>query len=170
MRFRTFPTPALIWSTAATFCFIFPTRLPVSARDAARPQSRWRARGGGRRSGFGNGAIPPTALNAFADLFSQLGPKRELDYSIARNLYHIVKDAGFANPEIEIHQPAESAGDTGLLLKWSVEEAGPAFVNAGLLTSGELEQTLKDMDTAMQDPNVLALAPRMSQVWARKAA
>ena len=115
-------------------------------------------------------SVPPTALNAFADLFSQLGPKRDLDYSMARNLYHMVKDAGFADPEIEIHQPAASAGDTGLLLKWSVEEAGPAFVNAGLLTSGELEQTLKDMDTAMQDPNVLALAPRMSQVWARKAA
>lgn len=114
-------------------------------------------------------SVPPTALNAFADLFSQLGPTRSLDYSLARNLYHMVKDAGFSDPEIEIHQPAASGGDIGLLLKWSVEEAGPAFVGAGLITPDALEQTLQDMDAAAQDRNVLALAPRMSQVWARKA-
>lgn len=115
-------------------------------------------------------SVPPTALNAFANLFTQLGPKRDLDYSLARNLFHMVKDAGFADPEIEIHQPASCGGDTGLLLKWSVEEAGPALVSAGLISEVELKQTLSDMDQAMQDPNVLALAPRMSQVWARKAA
>jgi ubiquinone/menaquinone biosynthesis C-methylase UbiE len=91
-------------------------------------------------------SIPATALNAFAGLFSRLGPVRGLNYSLAENLYHLVKDAGFSEPEIEIHQPAMSRGETGLLLKWSVEEAGPAFVSAGLLTAGELEQTVRDME------------------------
>jgi hypothetical protein len=87
---------------------------------------------------------------------------------LARDLYHLVKATGFANPAIEIHQPAATRGDVGQLLRWSVEEAGPAFVAAGLITADQLKQTLADMQTAADDGNVLALAPRMSIVWARK--
>ena len=112
---------------------------------------------------------PPTALDAFALLFSRLGATRGLDYSLARNLYHMVKNAGFSNPEIEIHQPAIARGEDRFLLKWSVEEAGPAFVSAGLITPTQLERMLAHMQAATEDPNVLVLAPRMSIVWARKA-
>jgi SAM-dependent methyltransferase len=113
-------------------------------------------------------SVPPTALNAFAELFTRLGPTRGLNYSLASKLFHLVKVAGFSDPEIEIHQPAMSRGDIGLLLKWSVEEAGPAFVGAGLITSSQLERILADMQAAAEDRDVLALAPRMSLVWARK--
>src|SRR4051794_5137172 len=61
-------------------------------------------------------SLPPTALNAFADLFTRLGLARGLNYSLAGNLYHMVKAAGFRDPEIEIHQPAKSCADNGLLL------------------------------------------------------
>jgi ubiquinone/menaquinone biosynthesis C-methylase UbiE len=114
-------------------------------------------------------SLPPTAINAFADLFTRLGPTRGLDYSLSRNLYHMVKDAGFSDPEIEIHQPALTRGDNRFLLKWSVEEAGPAFVSAGLVTAGQLEQILTGMQVATEDPDVLILTPLMSLVWARKA-
>jgi ubiquinone/menaquinone biosynthesis C-methylase UbiE len=114
-------------------------------------------------------SLPPTALNAFADLFTRLGPTRGLDYSLARNLYHMVKAAGFSDPEIEIHQPAMSHGENRFLLKWSVEEAGPAFVSAGLITAHQLEGVLTAMQAATEDPGVLILAPRMSLVWAQKA-
>lgn len=113
-------------------------------------------------------SLPPTAFDSFAELFTRLGPTRGLNYSLASNLFHLVKIAGFADPEIEIHQPAMSRGNTGLLLKWSVEEAGPAFVAAGLVTSDQLEQRLADMQSAAENPDVLVLAPRMSLVWARK--
>jgi ubiquinone/menaquinone biosynthesis C-methylase UbiE len=113
-------------------------------------------------------SLPPTALNAFADLFSRLGPRRGLNYSLANELYHLVKAAGFSDPSIEIHQPAMVRGNNGTLLKWSVEEAGPAFVTAGLVTAEGLKQILADMQTAADDADVLVLAPRMSIVWARK--
>jgi SAM-dependent methyltransferase len=113
-------------------------------------------------------SIPATALNAFSDLFSRLGPIRGVDYSLANRLPQLVMDAGFAGVGLRVHQPAERAGATGLLLKWSVQEAGPAFVNSGLITKEELERTLADMQIAAQDPAVLALAPRMSLVWGRK--
>jgi 2-polyprenyl-3-methyl-5-hydroxy-6-metoxy-1,4-benzoquinol methylase len=115
-------------------------------------------------------SIPPTALNAFAYLFTRLGPTRGLDYSLSNNLYHMVKGAGFSEPHIEIHQPAACRSDNGTLLTWSVAEAGAAFVEAGLITRPQLKRTLDEMEAAANDPDVLVLAPRMSVVWARKAA
>jgi len=113
-------------------------------------------------------SVPPTALDAFADLFSRLGPIRGVDYSLANRLWHLVADAGFSIVNLKIHQPAERAGSSGLLLKWSVEEAGAAFVEAGLITLEQLRRTITEMESAVSNPEVLALAPRMSLVSARK--
>jgi SAM-dependent methyltransferase len=114
-------------------------------------------------------SVPPSPIDAFADLFCRLGPARGVDYSLARNLYHLVVNAGFADVDIEIHQPATVRGQNRVFLKWSVEEAGPALVEAGIVTPDELEQTLSGMQRAVEDPNVLILSPRMSLVWGRKA-
>jgi ubiquinone/menaquinone biosynthesis C-methylase UbiE len=115
------------------------------------------------------GSVPHTALGAFADLFGRLGPTRGVDYTLAKNLYPMVMDAGFSNVEIEIHQPAMPRGETRNLLHWTIEEAGPACVAAGLLSDSELKETLTEMKRAVEDLRVLVLAPRMSLVWARKA-
>jgi len=113
-------------------------------------------------------SIPPTALDDFADLFSRLAPIRGVDYSLSNRLGHMVADAGFSIVNIRVHQPSDRAGLSGLLLKWSVEEAGPAFVEAGLVTSEQLQGKIQDMERAVRDPGVLALAPRMAVVSARK--
>lgn len=114
------------------------------------------------------GSIPQSSFDRFADLFTKLAPSRGVDYSLASNLYHMVRSVGFADANIEIHQPAGAAGDPGKLLMWSVAEAGPALVDAGITTYELLEQALYEMQEALNDPGVLVLAPRMSLVWARK--
>ena len=114
------------------------------------------------------GSIPASTLGLCADLFGRLGPTRGLDYALARRLYHLVKAAGCPEPDIEIHQPAIARGEERFLLKWSVEEAAPAFISAGLVTAAEMETILADMDRDTRNPEILALAPRMSLVWARK--
>jgi hypothetical protein len=68
-----------------------------------------------------------------------------------------------------VHQPAIRKSENRYLLKWSVEEAGPAFVDAGLITATQLKQTLSEMQEAIDNPDVVVLMPRMSLVWARKA-
>jgi len=113
-------------------------------------------------------SVPPTATDAFADLFCQFGPTRGLNYSLAKNLYHMVIAAGFADVNVEIHQPAIIRGENRFFLKWSVEEAAPTFVDAGIITPERLEHTLAGMQEAIEDPDVLILAPRMSLVSGRK--
>ena len=49
-------------------------------------------------------------------------------------------------------------------------EAGPSFVAAGLINAEQLAEAIAEMRRLSEDQTVLALMPRMSQVWARKAA
>jgi SAM-dependent methyltransferase len=114
------------------------------------------------------GSEPPSALDAFADLFGRLGPTRGLDYTLGRRLYHMVGAAGFGDVSIRFNQPVRARGEEKRLLEWSVAEAAEAFVGAGLIAAGDLERALADMERLVDDESVLALMPRMSQVWAAK--
>ncbi len=114
------------------------------------------------------GSEPFSKLHAFSVLFGQLGPVKGVDYTLGRRLFRLVLDAHFSTPEITFNQPVIAKGENKRVLELSVAEAGPAFVAAGLLTNEELEQTLNKMRQVAEDETVLALMPRMSQVWARK--
>jgi SAM-dependent methyltransferase len=116
------------------------------------------------------GSEPPSALDAFPDLWGRLGPVRGVDYTLGRRLYHMVQAAGFPAPEVTFNQPVLARGESKRFLELSVAEAGPAFVAAGLIMAGELERTLVDMRRLSGDEAVLAVMPRMAQVWARKPA
>jgi SAM-dependent methyltransferase len=116
------------------------------------------------------GSQPPSALGAFADLFGRLGRMRGVDYTLGSRLYHMVLDAGFPGPQITFNQPVRSRGDEKRLLELSVAEAAGAIVESGLLTADELARTLGEMRRLADDERVLAVMPRMAQVWARKPA
>ena len=116
------------------------------------------------------GSEPTTAINTFADLFGRLGPKWGVDYTLGRRLFQMVLAADFFDVEITYNQPVFARGEKKRLAELSVAEAGPSFVNAGLITQEALDQTLAEMLHAAQDETILAVMPRMSQVWARKTA
>jgi SAM-dependent methyltransferase len=117
-----------------------------------------------------SGSEPPSALGSFADLWGPLGPIRGVDYTFGRRLFHMVLAAGFPEPAITFNQPVVPRGETKRLLELSVAEAGPAFVDAGLITAAELDHSLAEMRRLNADDSVLAVMPRMAQVWARKRA
>jgi SAM-dependent methyltransferase len=114
------------------------------------------------------GSHPPSALDAFADLWGRLGPKRGVDYTLGRRLFQLVLAAGFPSPEISFNQPVEARGVGKRLLLLSIIEAAQAFIDEGLITLEELDRTLDEMRLATGDDAIVALMPRMSQIWARK--
>jgi SAM-dependent methyltransferase len=116
------------------------------------------------------GSEPPSALGAFADLWGRLGPRRGLDYTLGRRLFRRVRAAGFPAPAIAFNQPVVARGEPKRFLELSVAEAGPAFIEAGLITAEALDRTLAAMRRLNADEAVLAVMPRMAQVWARKPA
>ena len=116
------------------------------------------------------GSEPSSALGAVAELWGRLGPKRGVDYTLGRRLFQMAQAAGFPEPEVTFNQPAVARGEAKRFLELSVAEAGPAFIEAGLITAEALDQTLVEMRCRTADGNVLAVMPRMAQVWARKPA
>ncbi len=114
------------------------------------------------------GSEPPSELHAFSDLFGRLGPTWGVDYTLGRRLFRMVLNANFSSPEITFNQPVLARGENKRLLELSVAEAAPAFVAAGLITKKEISETLEEMQRLAKDDTVLAVMPRMSQVWARK--
>jgi hypothetical protein len=82
----------------------------------------------------------------------------------------MVLAAGFPAPEITFNQPVVARGEEKRLLELSIAEAGPAFISAGLITAEELDRTLAEMRRLATDGTVLAVMPRMAQVWAKKPA
>jgi len=115
------------------------------------------------------GSEPSSCLEAFSSLFGRLGPTWGVDYTLGRRLFQMVLAANFPSPQIMFNQPVISKGENKRLLELSVAEAAGAFVAAGLITSEELNETLSNMKKLVDDEAVLALMPRMSQVWARKS-
>lgn len=113
-------------------------------------------------------SVPPTDVDVFGELFARLAATLGLDASGARTLDRTVQDAGFADVHLEWHQPALPAGEQRMFLKWSVEEAAAAFLDAGIVTHDALSRTLRNMQNAIDDPGVLILAPQMSIAWGRK--
>jgi ubiquinone/menaquinone biosynthesis C-methylase UbiE len=114
------------------------------------------------------GSEPPSVITAFAELWGRLGSARGVDYTLGRHLYQMVRDAGFPAPEVTFNQPVAARGEIKRLLELSVAEAGPEFIAAGLVTPEELDRTLAEMRRLNADETVLAVMPRMIQVWARK--
>ncbi len=114
------------------------------------------------------GSIPASSLDRFSELFARLGPIRGVDYALGTRLYHLVRQAGFVEPDVEIYQAAVARGDDRFVLKWTVEEAAIAFIEAGLATADELRMLLAEMDRDTRNSDVLVLPARVFQVWARK--
>ena len=87
---------------------------------------------------------------------------------MANRLCQLVMETGLSEIGLRVHRPTNRAGKAGLLLKWSVQEAGPAFVHAGLITADELGQTVASTHRPAGDPHTLAVARRISLVSGRK--
>jgi hypothetical protein len=78
---------------------------------------------------------------------------------MAKDLHRFVETAGILDARAVDHQPACISNEHRHLLKWSVEEAGPAFVGASLITEEQLANTLLAMQQVVDTPDVAIFAP-----------
>jgi len=95
-----------------------------------------------------------------------LGARLGGDFNVARRLYHLVREAGFAAPEITHHQPVLVRGELKRLEELSFREVGPRLLGAGLLPAEELEALLGSVRLLTADEEVVYALSRMVQVWA----
>src|SRR5262249_34013772 len=86
------------------------------------------------------GSEPASALQIFSKLWADLGPRRGVDYTLGRRLYQMIIATGFTAPQIVFNQPVFAHGENKRLMELTITEAGPAFIEAGLITREALDQ------------------------------
>jgi SAM-dependent methyltransferase len=104
----------------------------------------------------------------FRDLGILAGQKRGVSYEGGRQLHLWAAEAGFEVVHVSAYQPHYLTGPHKGFWSWTFWEAGPAMVDAGLLTDKRLAELSAGMHAADEDPGVLVGHCRTHQLIARK--
>ncbi len=111
---------------------------------------------------------PIPAFNRAFELYRAVGEARGQRFQIGRELYRLVLEAGFREPEVTLAQPAFVRGDAKRLPEWTLSECAPVLIEAGLTTQEEIDRLTAELQSYAEDESTFIAMARMTQVWARK--
>ena len=111
---------------------------------------------------------PLAAFDRAFELYRAIGEARGQRFQIGRELYRLVLEAGFREPEVTLAQPVFVRGDAKRLPEWTLAECAPALIGAELSTQEEIDRLTAELQSYAEDESTLIAMARMTQVWARK--
>ena len=111
---------------------------------------------------------PLPAFDRVFELYRALGDERGQRFTIGRELYRLVLDAGFREPEVTLSQPVFNTGDAKRLPEWTLTECAAALIDAGLAAEQEIERLATELKSYAEDTTTLIAMARMTQVRALK--
>ena len=94
--------------------------------------------------------------------------KRGVDYNIGRKLPGYLRQIGCTVIDTTLYQRAFSRGEQKRFCEYSLIEAAPAAIEAGLFTQQDVDQRIAAMRELNDDETVLVITHRVWQVWGRK--
>jgi len=83
-------------------------------------------------------------------------------------LINFVRDAGFPTAHMIIVQPVLRVGPAKRLPEWTLLEAAPVLIEAGLASEPEIQAIASEMQRLAADPSTEFGMALMTQVWASK--
>jgi SAM-dependent methyltransferase len=110
---------------------------------------------------------PDPAFDRVFELYCRLGQRRGLDFVLGRRLYGMFHRLGFTRPSVRLVQPVALTPEKKRLPGWTLEEAAPSLLEAGLATQDELDALFRRMLELAEDPGVVFAMARMTQIWSR---
>lgn len=111
---------------------------------------------------------PSHAYERLVEISKAVNQSRGLDSYIGLKLPGLVLRAGFATPEVSVHQHARLRGRAKKFWEITLQEAAPAIYAAGVSTPDELESICAEMGAIANDETILLMLARVTQVWAQK--
>jgi SAM-dependent methyltransferase len=111
---------------------------------------------------------PSPAIARMRDLMLAVGRSRGVDYCLGIRLHRLFREAGFADPQVHIDQPVYATGERKRFWEYTVLEAAPAIVEAGLIAAAELDELAREWARFAHDPTTIIAQARKVAVWARK--
>jgi 2-polyprenyl-3-methyl-5-hydroxy-6-metoxy-1,4-benzoquinol methylase len=112
---------------------------------------------------------PPTsAYRRLVEISEAVNRARSLDSYVGLKLPRLVREAGFARPEVMVKQIAELRGPNKRFWEITLREATPAILAAQGATQEELDTICTELRAIAQDETTLVMLARVTQVWARR--
>jgi hypothetical protein len=111
---------------------------------------------------------PSAAVDRMRDLMRAVGVARGVDYCLGIRLHRLFRQAGLNRPQVRFDQPVYATGEGKRFWEYTVLEAGPAIIEAGLATAVELERLAQELAAVAQDETIMVAQARKVQLWARK--
>lgn len=108
------------------------------------------------------------ALWRYVELYTEAVRRRGGDANIGPRLPSLVAEAGFADVQMNIVQPAGTSGDVKLLSPLTMENIADVVVAEGLASAVEIAQIVEALYEYARSPGSIGCTPRVVQVWARK--
>jgi hypothetical protein len=90
------------------------------------------------------------------------------DPTMGRKLYQYAQEAGIPDPALKLVQRVESGGEAKALPHLSLSATADAIVDAGIATADELNATLADLVSFLNDPTTIIGSARVFQLWAKR--
>jgi SAM-dependent methyltransferase len=111
---------------------------------------------------------PSSVVDRMRDLMLAVGRSRGVDYTLGIRLHRLFRAQGLKDPRVRFDQPVYAKGEGKRFWEYTVLEAGPAIVQAGLATAGEMERLAQGLAVVAGDETIMVAQARKVQVWARK--
>jgi SAM-dependent methyltransferase len=117
----------------------------------------------------GNFCYPDcAAYQQYTELYEQVVHRRGGDANVGPKLPGLLRQAGVADIQINVVQPAHSEGEGKLIASVTMARIAQSVVSEGLATEEKVEQVIEGLNEAVADSQTLMSLPRIFQVFGRR--
>lgn len=113
-------------------------------------------------------APPHAGSQRYYGLYSELVRRRGGDPDIGPRLPLLLLDAGLADVDLHVVQPAGLRGEVKLLNAITLENIADGLAAEGLATPDEIAALAGDLHAFARDPRTVVSIPRIVQAWGRR--
>jgi SAM-dependent methyltransferase len=108
------------------------------------------------------------ALERYVEIYTRVVRGRGGDANLGARLPCLLADAGFADIQVNVLNPAATSGRLKLLNPVTMEAIAAAVVADGMASEAEVTDLIDTLYAEARDPSRLTSLPRIVQCWARK--
>jgi ubiquinone/menaquinone biosynthesis C-methylase UbiE len=109
------------------------------------------------------------AYERYKELYQQLVEQRGGDSNIGRKLAAMMRRVGIEEIELNVIQPAHIHGDGKLMASFTMSRISDALIAEGLVTKGQVQEILAELNQIAADSETLISLPRIFQAWGKRA-
>ena len=112
---------------------------------------------------------PSAAFDRYVELYTAAARARGCDPNIGPRVPGLLLDAGLADVQMYVVQPAGLVGDVKQMAALTMEAIADSVLAAKLAERSEIDTVVDELYAYGRDPHTVLSVPRVVQAWGRRA-